>query len=165
MYHSKLIDLMIYFVIQNRWSLKLQTSCRRARGDYWRVTEQYRRVIDQLQATIDESFFFESFFTFIKHDFQKGTKFCRSDPSFKSNILKSLYVKSELLRMLNYTITCLCILYTSSTTQRQLETYIEDTLDKQHQHYECDHVTFLRNNFRRAASYQTCQRCQPFHQL
>ena len=32
------------------------------------------------------------------------TIFCSSDPSFNSNILKSLYVRSELLRMRNYAI-------------------------------------------------------------
>ena len=39
------------------------------------------------------------------------TKFCSSDSSFNSSILKSLYVKFELLLMRNYAITRLCILY------------------------------------------------------
>ena len=61
------------------------------------------------------------------------TKFCSSDPSFNRNILTSLYLKSEHLRMRNYAITRLYILYTSFTTWCQLETYIEDTIDKWHQ--------------------------------
>ena len=34
------------------------------------------------------------------------TKFCSSDPSFKRNILTSLYLRYVNLRMCNYTITC-----------------------------------------------------------
>ena len=61
------------------------------------------------------------------------TKFCNSDPSFNINILTSLYLKSELLRMRNHAITRLYILYTNFTTWCLLETYIEDTIDKWHQ--------------------------------
>ena len=61
------------------------------------------------------------------------TKFCSSDPSFNRNILTSLYLKSEHLRMRNYAITRLYILYTSFTTWCQLETYIEDTINKWNQ--------------------------------
>ena len=60
------------------------------------------------------------------------TKFRSSDPSFNSNILKSLYVKFELLRMRNYAITRLYILY-KFTIWCQIEIYIEDTLDKWNQ--------------------------------
>ena len=61
------------------------------------------------------------------------TKFCSSDPSFNRNILTSLYLKSKHLRMRNYAITHLYILYTSFTTWCQLETYIEDTVNKWYQ--------------------------------
>ena len=60
-------------------------------------------------------------------------KFSSSESGFNRNILTSLYLKSECLRMRNYAVTCLYILYTSFTTWRQLETYIEDTIDKWHQ--------------------------------
>ena len=61
------------------------------------------------------------------------TKFCSSDPSFNRNILTPLYLKSEHLHMHNYAITRLYILYTSFTTRYQLETYIDDTINKWHQ--------------------------------
>ena len=61
------------------------------------------------------------------------TKFCSSDPSFNRNILTSLYLKSEHLRMRNYATTRLNILYTNFATWCRLETYIEDTIDKWHQ--------------------------------
>ena len=59
------------------------------------------------------------------------TKFSSSDQSFNRNILTSLYLKSKHLRMRNYTVTRLYI--QSFTTWCQLETYIEDTIDKWHQ--------------------------------
>ena len=61
------------------------------------------------------------------------TEFCSLDPSFNRNILMSLYLKSEHLRMRNYATTLLNILYTNFATWCQLETYIKDTIDKWHQ--------------------------------
>ena len=79
------------------------------------------------------------------------TKFSSLDPSFNRNILRSLYLEPELLRMRNYAITRLYILYTRFTTCCLQETYIEGTFDKWHkrQRNKCDHVTFLKNTLRK----------------
>ena len=83
------------------------------------------------------------------------TKFCSLDPSFNRNILTSLYLKSEHLRMRNYATTRLYMLHTKVSHgvswKRTLRILLINGINRQR--HECDHVTFLRNTLRCAPSY------------
>ena len=82
------------------------------------------------------------------------TEFCSSDPSFKSNILKSFYAKSELLRMRKQLLVYTYYMQVSRHgVSSKLTLRILSINGINRQHHECDHVAFHRNTFRRAVPY------------